>query len=78
MDTIEEVDDEVESLCNDERNDMDYMFREQKRGKSKLDVMEHVSATADRLGLSIRKRCTMAASLGVDIDSAVCKITHKE
>ena len=90
MDAIEPVDDDDNDMELDEgdRRDKDFDFREKKKRTKKLDVMGPVSATADRLGLSVRARAVMAASvantLGVDINmtniskSAAWERTQKE
>ena len=73
MDEIEDVDeDEVE----DDSDDSDFEAkkpRNWRKDKKKVDIMGPVAPTADRLGLSVRERCMMAASvantLGVDLDS---------
>ena len=85
VDDIEEVDDYEDVLDLDDRMDQDFTFRENKVQK---DIMGPVTATADRLGLSIRQRCLFSASvantLGVDIDNtnisqtSAWRKTHKE
>ena len=77
MDEIEEVDyDEAEEdlEVDHEETSAEYTVKEgRRRPVNKLDVMGPVSATADRLGLSVRQRCMMSASvanaLGVDISN---------
>ena len=90
MDAIEPVDDDNDEMELEEgdRRDKDFNFRERQRRTKKLDVMGPVSATADRLGLSVRARTVMAAAvantLGVDINmtniskSAAWERTQKE
>ena len=56
VDDIEEVDDYKDILDLDDRMDQDFTFRE-KKIQSKKDIMGPVTATVDRLGLSIRQRC---------------------
>ena len=76
MDQIEEADSdddiEEEELKGKERDDGDFVYKRKKKSSKKLDVMGPISATADRLGLSVRARTLMAASvantLGVDLD----------
>ena len=70
MDEIEEDDEEEEDMEQDE----DYVeIRGRRTPVNKVDVMGPVSATADRLGLSVRERAMMSASvanaLGVDIST---------
>ena len=77
MDQIEGVDDEDEVEDNDQ-GDKDFEVRKRCRKRKKVDVMGPITATADRLGLSVRQRVTMAASvannLGVDIDDTnICQ-----
>ena len=53
-------------------------FQVKLQHKKKLDVMGPISATVDRLGLTVRQRCTIAASvansLNVDIeDTNICQ-----
>ena len=70
----ESVDDieEDEDLEIDDGVDKDFILSERKK-HTKVDVMGPVAATADRLGLSVRERCMMAASvvntLGEDINN---------
>ena len=91
MEAIEPVDDDANDdmeMDEGDRRDKDFDFREKKKPTKKLDVMGPVSATADRLGLSVRARTVMAASvantLGVDINmtniskSAAWERTQKE
>ena len=72
MDQIEEVDDDEESEVEDE-GDQDFNVKGKRMtAPKKMDVMGPITVTADRLGLSIRARTMIAASvanaLGVDID----------
>ena len=75
MDEIEEdedLDQAEDEYGMDDVRDGDYLEKERKqRPVKKINVMGPVSATADRLGLSVRQRCMMSASvvnaLGVDI-----------
>ena len=74
MDDIEEVDsDEAEDDIEEDSDDTsaEYTVKGGKKPVQRLDVMGPISATADRLGLSVRARCMMSASvanaLGVDI-----------
>ena len=52
--------------------DEDFCLKARRQSTQKVDVMGPVTATADRLGLSVRQRCVMAAAvanaLEVDID----------
>ena len=70
MDDIEEVEDDEEQEEDDVSEE--YTVKERRsRPLPKLDVMGPESATADRLGLCVRARCMMTASvanaLGVNI-----------
>ena len=75
MEEIEEDDiDEEEGFEVDMEEDREYVERElRKKPDKRVDVLGPVSATADRLGLSIRERTMMTASvanaLGVDISN---------
>ena len=77
MDEIEEDEDfdqGKDQLEVDDDRDGEYVEKERKeRPVKKVDVMGPVSATADRLGLSVRQRCMLSASvvnaLGVDIST---------
>ena len=64
--------DEDDEVIDGDREGGDYSVKKSRKTAKKLDVMGPVTATADRLGLSVRQRCVMAASvvnsLGVDID----------
>ena len=68
MDDIEEVDYGVQ----DDDDDDDFVVQEKKKKKRKIDVMGPVTATADRLGLSVIQRCMFAASvtntIGINLD----------
>ena len=75
-----EADDEDEVKGKNEKADRDFQFRQttRRKKKRKIDVMGPITATADRLGLSVSQRCTMAATvantLGVDIDDTnICR-----
>ena len=75
MEDIEEVDygeEEEDHEMDDCDDDEDYTVKlSRKEPVNKLNVMGPASATADRLGLSVRQRCMFAASvvnaLGVDV-----------
>ena len=60
-------------VLHENGNDLDFVGRNQVKRPQKIDVMGQISATADRLGLSIRQRVMMAASvantLDIDIDN---------
>ena len=68
MDDVEE-DDVIEEAVDDvvEEEDGDFVLSKKrvKDQRNKLDVMGPVTATADRLGLLVRDRCMMAASVAV-------------
>ena len=71
---VEGVEDENDGDSVEEEDDSEEFGgrREAEESKKKIDVMGPVSATADRLGLSVRQRCMMAASvantLGVNLE----------
>ena len=71
MDEIEDVDDNLD-MEEDDQDETDKDFQAKPIGKKRVDVMGPISVTADRLGLTMRQRCTIAASvansLNVDID----------
>ena len=73
VDAIEEVDDHDEEADLNDRMDKDFVFRGKKKINKKVDIMGPITPTADRLGLSVRQRCVIAASvantLGVDINN---------
>lgn len=78
MDQIEEDDivDTLEGVEDKDKNDIDFQVKSV--AKKKVDIMGPISATADRLGLTVRQRCTIAASvansLGVDIEGTnICQ-----
>ena len=73
MNDVEEDDEDEEDVVdNGDEADIDFDPGKEKKVKTKmLDIMGPVTATADRLGLSVRQRTMMAASvtntLGIDI-----------
>ena len=76
MDDVEEdevIEDAVDDVVEEEDGDFVLSKKRVKDQRNKLDVMGPVTATADRLGLSVRDRCMMAASvanvLDVDLDA---------
>ena len=73
MDEIEAADEDIDEGGDEETSDLDFPVIPEKKQQHKRDIMGHISATADRLGLSVRQRSLMAASvansLGVDIDT---------
>ena len=80
IEAVDDDDDEDEVEGKNEKADRDFQFIQTTRRKKKrnIDVMGPITATADRLGLSVSQRCTMAATvantLGVDIDDTnICR-----
>ena len=65
IDQIEVVDDEdnEDEVENNDQGDKDFEVRKRCRKRRKVDVMGPITATADRLGLSVRQRVTRAASV---------------
>ena len=64
-------DEDVEVMDVGDEDD-DFCVKARRQSTHKVDVMGPITATADRLGLSVRQRCVMAAAvantLEVDID----------